>query len=516
MTAAQPSRGLPLHTSMRLTLLLALTLLLSCPSGETPVLPPGPEDPVENLAQLDAFADRVQFEAMSAAWKRATEPESNAVPRPFGIMPLLELRDDEVHALRSRLKDSAQLQCLQAIHSLAIRMQSESDRGVATARTKIEPLRERIPDLSRMFTDESNLARRKEAWYSRADVAVALESPLRQLVASRNQWAWGRSKSNYLDLVQKHRGYAPQIAEALEAEVRRALGSRNVATRPPWEFELIDPSLSVRMADRFDAAGCLERASFVFQFLGLPKNPPGLKVREAKRTAFGSFAFYAINPPVDQGLTVQPGAGITPHLSAFHEFGHAAMSLLTVPTSCRTVRHPVSTAVAEGCAKIAERLFFSEEWLQSQGLRPEEAAALREWERQSELMRMRSILADIEFERELYQDPHRDVMSRYITIQRDTAGIEVEKGIPWWTLKRHLAFEPLARVDYLLARCAQAAVYRRLRQLPGGFLGAPSQKYLQDQVFRGASALRYEDWFRRATGAEPNCAAWLQDVARVN
>jgi hypothetical protein len=89
------------------------------------------------------------------------------------------------------------------------------------------------------------------------------------------------------------------------------------------------------------------------------------------------------------------------------------------------------------------------------------------------------------------------------------------KDFPAWALKRHLAFEPLARVDYLLARCAQAAVYRRLRELPGGLLGEPARRVLREEVFRNASGSRYEDWFRRATGTEPNCTAWLQDVARA-
>jgi hypothetical protein len=158
-------------------------------------------------------------------------------------------------------------------------------------------------------------------------------------------------------------------------------------------------------------------------------------------------------------------------------------------------------------------LFFSEEWLRSQGVPPAEIASLREWERQSELMRMRSILADVEFERVLYRDPNGDLMDQYIGIQMNTAGVQPDGAFPSWALKRDLVFEPLARMDYLLARCAQAAVYRRLRQLPGGLLGEPARELVREQVFGGATALRFEDWFRRATGTEPNCDAWLEDVA---
>jgi hypothetical protein len=498
---------------MRRTPVAALALLLSCPSTKTPALPPGPEDPVRNLAQLDAFADRVQREAMIWGWTSATQSHPGDRPKAFGILPLLLLTDAEVSALNARLNDPQQQQCLRAIHSLAVRMQSETDPGVLRALAAIGPLREEIPDLGQTFTDEADMAHRQELWLAQAGVARRLAPLLRQLALARKQWAWQRSRLGYLELMQRHRGYDPVIVRKLEDDVRRALATRDLPLSPPWAFEYIDPSLAQRMGKWFDEAHCLERASFVFLYLGLPAHPPALRVAGAKQTAFSSFAFYPIDPPSDQGITVRPGAGIVPHWAALHEFGHAAMSLLTVPGSCRTVRHPVSPAVSESCAKIAERLFYSEEWLRSQGVPPREIALLREWERRSELMRMRSILADMELERALYRDPRGDIMRQSIAIERKTAGVQMPPEFPSWALKRHLAFEPLARVDYLLARCGQAAVYRRLRRLPGGLLGGPARQLLRDEVFRNASASRFEDWFRRAAGTEPDCSAWLQDVA---
>jgi hypothetical protein len=488
-----------------LALLLAVPLLLSCPSTETAAFPPGPEDPAANLAQLDAFADRVQTEAMTAAWRGATEPRPTPDPKPFGIRPLLHLTDDEVRGLNGRLDGLRQSQCLQAVHSLAVRMQSESDYHVKKALVSIAEVRERNPDLGRTVNAEQ--------WFSQAPVANELAPRLLQLVSARNRWARQRSRSPYLELMKKHRGYAPETAEGLERQVKQAL-SRDVPSNPPWEFESMEPALSAQLATRFDEAGCLRRASSVLPYLGLPPNPPALQVRDATRTAFAASAFYAIDPPALQGLTVRRGAGAVPHASAFHEFGHAAMSLLVKPESCRTFRRPISPAVSEGCARIAERLFYSEEWLRSQGVPPDEIAALRKWERRSELMRVRSILADLELERVLYQNPDGDVMNQYVDIQRRTAGVQMGGEFPAWALKRDLVFEPLARMDYLLARCAQAAVYRRLRQLPGGLLGEAARRHLREQVFAGATALRFEEWYRRAVGTEPDCAAWLEDVAR--
>lgn len=157
-----------------------------------------------------------------------------------------------------------------------------------------------------MFTDEGDVTRRKERWFSQAHIATKLAPLLRQLASARKQWAWQRSELAYLELMKRHRGYDPEVTEDLENEVRRALESHDIPKSLPWEFELIDPSLSARMARKFDEAHCLDRVSFVFVYLGLPANPAALQVSDAKQIAFSSFAFYPIDPPADQRITVLP------------------------------------------------------------------------------------------------------------------------------------------------------------------------------------------------------------------
>jgi hypothetical protein len=207
---------------------VALALLLACPSTETTSLPPGPQDPVKSLAQLDAFADRVQREAMFGAWTSVARPDSGDRPKAFGILPMLLLTDDEVSALSARLSDPQHQLCLRAIHALAVRMQSETDPGVARVLGGIGALRQQIPDLGRMYTDEGNLARRKELWLAQADVATRLAPLLRQLASARKQWAWKRARLGYLELMQQHRGYDPAVVRKLEEEVRRALGAKDI------------------------------------------------------------------------------------------------------------------------------------------------------------------------------------------------------------------------------------------------------------------------------------------------
>lgn len=491
------------------TSLLLLALVVSCGRLNREVLPPGPEDPAQNLRQLDTFADRVQRESILAAWRSATE-EVAVEPKPFGVVPLLLLTDAEVAGLEHRLRDAESKRCLSAVHAFAVRMQSESDPLVARERTAVASLRARLPDLSQVSTDEGDGLLRREQWLAQAPIARKLAPRLRTLIGARNEWANRRTgvPTSYLELMSRQRGYDPVVARRLEREVREALLAARGPTRRPWEFERIDPELAQRMAVRFDAAHCIERASSVFPWLGL-RTERTVEIREAKDGSFAPYAFYPLEPPDRLGMTITPADGITAQWSALHEFGHAAMGLLATSSFCRTSRRAVSPAVSEGCAKISERLFFSPEWLEVQGVPAAEVGRLRSWETQSERMRMRSILSDLEMERILYRDPRVEVMTSYIRIQRDLAGVETPGDVPAWALKRHLAYEPLARADYLLARCAQAAVYRRLRALPGGLLGSAARTVLREEVYGGATSMRYEEWFRRATGKDPNCEDWL-------
>ena len=70
-------------------------------------------------------------------------------------------------------------------------------------------------------------------------------------------------------------------------------------------------------------------------------------------------------------------------------------------------------------------------------------------------------------------------------------------------------------MDYLLARCAQAAIYRRLRAQPGGLLGEASSRLLREEILPAAAGATYEDWFEAAAGEPPSCRAWIEDVARL-
>jgi hypothetical protein len=193
--------------------------------------------------------------------------------------------------------------------------------------------------------------------------------------------------------------------------------------------------------------------------------------------------------------------------------GHAAQALLAPEKGPLVLRRPISPAVAEACGKVAERLLYAPEWLRAQGVPEEEIEALRAWERASERARGRDILADDLFERTMYRDPEADLDAEFRRLQEEVAGVRMPPGAPWWATEKNLAFEPLGRFDYLLARCAQAAIYRRLRALPGGLLGEEARRVLRDDVLASAAGSRLEEWWRRAAGARPGCAAWLEDVA---
>jgi len=501
-----------------------LLLLGSCGGTPQERIPPGPRDPRKNLALHNTFLGRVERDSLERGWHQDLDPEAKLPPGKIGLRPLLDLRDQEVAALASLLEEAEDLRTLSVIRDRAVHIQA----GMAL---DVKPILERIYKVRRTRLGEEEVflnqtlmetldpEARRQAWTARAKVAFDLAPLMRKLAHARNGWAAERSALPFPDLMAPRRGYDTGTARRLRRHVARVLllsEEEKARLKEPWDPEGNDPALARRMARYLDAGGCLERTSAFLELAGLPPRPEGLVIVIRPGSGrFWPFSTYAVDPPGDIRMLLTPGAGIYRHWSVLHEFGHAAQALLAPVAGPAVLRRPASPAVAESCAKVAERLAYAPEWLRLQGVPEEEIEAMVLWERASERARMRSILADVEFEESLYQDPEGNLDTIHARIRARVAGVRIPPDYPVWALNRSLAFEPLERIDYLLARCAQAAIYRRLRALPGGLLGKEARRVLREDVLSPAAGLRYEEWFERATGHAPECTAWLQDVARL-
>jgi hypothetical protein len=505
-------------TALLASLLAASVVGLACGRCR---LPPGPRDPAANLALHEAFAAEVERYGLERAWASAVDP--GAPPRfagTPGLLPLQLLAPCELAALRDRLGSHEERARLDRLTWRVTSVQALSTPRQAALLGRIVAVRARHgvggdPGLDRTLAEEPDAGARRAAWLATAAAGRELAPLVRELASERNRWAGDRGLGGFLTVVARTRGVAPDTASRMEAEVRDAVAPRTgEPLADPWDGEAADPALLARIGARLDVGGAPTRASDVLVWAGLPAHPPGLKVHIGGWGGVTSAACLPADPPGDVRVLLMPSAGCYGHWTTLHEMGHAAQALLAPRGGPVLDRRIASPAVGEACAKLAERLVFAPEWLRRQGVVDADVVALESWETASERWRARRILADTAFERALYADPEADLDSVDTGLQAGLAGLR--QPVPGtWAVRRDLVLEPLGRLDYLLARCAQAAVYRRLRSLPGGLLGGEASRVLRNDVLGTAPGSSFEAWFWHAAGEAPGCRAWIEDVARV-
>lgn len=485
-------------------------------------MPPGPWPPPRNLALYDKLAGSVLEQGYAQAWSRETgHAPSRSTARTRGLRPILDLRLRELQGLDRLLEDPTHHRVLALLTERALEAQIAADPEVRSISRAIYDLRAEALGgtealRGRTLIEAVDPADRRETWEDRVPVARELAPMVRRLAEARNAWARGRGASDYWHFMRTRRGYQVATAERLRRRLEGALSElERRPLRTPWDAEGDDPALARRLAGILDAEGCLDRGREFLESVGLPREPASLTVALAAEDApFWPYAHYPVDPPDDVRILLAPGAGIYPHWSTMHEFGHAAQALLAPGSEWRLLRRPGSPAVSESAAKLAERLVYAPEWLRRQGAPEEVSQRMAAWERASEIGRMGNFLALTHLEEELYADPQGNLDTAYAREQARLAGVDIPFDVPAWALDRGLVFDPFESWDYVLARCAQAQIFRRLRGLPGGLLGEQARRVLREEALIPAAGERFEAWVGRATGGETiDCAAWLEDVA---
>jgi hypothetical protein len=497
------------------SLLLLAGLSFSCGGSTGGPLPPGPREPATNLAWLETFADRTVREGLIASWDSSLGGDGS--PLPFGQRPLRGLRATELATLRGALRSDEELQRIELVERASFLLKQSSDEDVKTALEQLDRMRAQLslsdPELHRVLLESSDASARREAWLALHAGSDRLAPLVVALTQARRAWATEQGYQTALQALAEWNGPRPETAQAIAEQALTALqvegGSPLTA---PWNAETFDPSLAARLAEALPAKLAIERGERVSAWLGAA---PTALTAGPDLTGFSSNASFPIDPPSDVRVRIAPAAGLAGDWRVFHELGHAAQARLAPAEATPLQQRCRSGAVSEAAAKLAERLAWSPEWLRSVGVSEDDIALVGDWEALSERARGRRILADAAFERVLHEHPGAALDAMHRSAWERIAGLLSPPEVSAWAAQRSFSHDPGERMDYLFARCAQAAIYRRLRAQPGGLLGTEASRLLREEILPSAAGATYEDWFRLSTGENPNCAAWLQDVARL-
>lgn len=480
-----------------IVLFVLVALFLSCTEKEKPALPPGPETAEQNLMLYDAFYDRIDHGAAEGNWKKTTRPEAYHLTKTIGLKPMLGLLQQEETFWRSHLRSEQDQRIIDAISDKVVRSRSETIPEVLPLLSLLRYSYARMLSQLPVFYIEGEISISREGWLRDSNNARAIAPLLLSVRNARNDYAQQSGVDNFLVYLGDHLGYRSSTADRFRQQV---LSDKDAADNPSNNIE--EPTAG------FKSQQTLDLGRQFLKMLDLPENPPGLTIQVMPVSDFQVWGTFPVDPPGDVRVALVDTSGRAAEARTFHQFGHAAQALLTPSSGPYTTRRLLSRSVSESCARVAEELIYTPEWLQMQHTRADKFEAIRH--RSAEWRAMRQTLANIEFENVFYEDPSKDPDAEFSRIQSSVAGVTVSSREPAWALQKELAFNPRYAVDDLLARCAQAAIYQRLRKLPGGLLGSESLKTMRQDVFEYAAGHRYEEWFSVAAGTQPDCNAWLQ------
>jgi peptidyl-dipeptidase A len=213
-----------------------------------------------------------------------------------------------------------------------------------------------------------------------------------------------------------------------------------------------------------------------------------------------------------------------------HELGHGVYDVYIDSSLPFELRGPAHIFTTEGVAELFGMLTHDPTWLRRNGHVPDDAPAnfdelVRAEHRLDLLIFARWTLVMLNFERELYTNPNRDLndlwwdlVERYQYLHRpeDTA----EGGFHWAT-KDHLVIAAVYYHNYMLGRMFAAQLRHRISEVvpetmtSGSFdmQGQPAVgRYLIENVFRPGKLYPWAEFVRHATGEELTARYFAEEI----
>jgi peptidyl-dipeptidase A len=370
--------------------------------------------------------------------------------------------------------------------------------------------------LAQVVRFDSDRNRRRAAWLAQhADPGGFNAEQLTRLFRRRNSIARSLGFKSYYELAMDVRGLRTGRTERLLKKLERA--SRNAAGRSideiarilpdqtvrPWDTELTCATELQELRPHLDSQDLLIRIGSTLADLGLPLDSSSTTVLTlAAGPGKQMFLTFPVRAPNDVRLLLTPADGLSAYQEAFNECGLATYySRVVQPDFAR--RLPPNRAVVGGFSRIFAQLPAHPSWLQRYTETPEELAGrIAACVSTHELLQVRRLLAAHAFERAAYKNPDQDLDALYVSLMEQLTSVSWHGAASAWAADLHLATQPFANLDGLLARLIQAQVEETARERHGSIVANPAAgQLLVSELVHPGSSPPWEEIILRATGS---------------
>jgi len=489
---------------------------------------------------LDGLERRL--EAMDAAYADAQWREH------FGRMSDHEL--EELEATRSALLSDVQMRALLNRWegrlrdvSLSRRMTLLSRRflwaGVET-RPEVYKLRNRIDQAILAFQPQIDAApvsrvgrtdtlrrhpdraRRREAWLAMGPLAARIGADVRELMRRREKRARELGYDGFVDLALTVTGLSRQQVEDWFDELRRltdapyrawlAEAARRLSLEEglrPWDLAFAAEREAPLPEAAFPGDESLQAVRAVAEGMGLGEAAAGVRV-DAVDTPYAGLC-YAVHPPDDVRVLLNPRDGHAAYDVLFHEFGHAVYHRCVQSSS--PALHRESPAFNEAMASIWQRLISEPEWLMGHnGITPDQTAASRRTWTMRTVYRLRTLMAQATFEYRAYQDVDGDLSAVLRDVYADYLGVPCDEA-PGWADSAFWTSHPIYVQNYVIAEMVASQTLAALRRRFGRLVNEPrAGAWLVENYYAPGASLPWAEKVLRATGAPLSSADLVVDL----
>lgn len=407
----------------------------------------------------------------------------------------------EVYGLRNRINQTI----------VAFRPQIN---GLPVSRTdRIEILR-RHPDR----------ARRRDAWLAMGPLAVQIEADVRELMRRREHLARELGYDGFVSWALDVIGLNRQWVEALFDELRHLTDApyrtwlAEAAQRlslgeglRPWDLSFAAEQADPLPEAAFPSAGLLQAVQAVADGLGLGAEAAGVRV-DVVDVPYGALC-YAVRPPDDVRILLNPRGGHVYYSILFHEFGHALHWRCWRPVS--PVLRWESPPFNEAMASIWRRLASESDWLIGRdGITPDQAMIHRQLWSKRMAYQLRALMAQATFEYRAYEKLDGDLLALSRNIYAEYLGVPYDQA-PGWADNPFWTSHPVYLQNYIIAEVVASQTLAVLRRQFGRLIGEPRVgTWLAENYYAPGASFPWTDKVVRATGASLNSADLAADLKR--
>lgn len=402
-------------------------------------------------------------------------------------------------------------------------LRNRIDQAIVSFRPQVDGAPTSYAGRSAILRRHADRARRREAWLALGPLSAQIEVDVRALMRRRERLARRSGYAGFVSWALNTIGLSRQWVETFleelrcltetpyrawltEATQRLSLGDG----LRPWDLTFAAEQCASLPEAAFPRDGLLQAVQAVAAGVGLGEAANGVRV-DVVDIPYAAL-FYAVRPPDDVRILLNPRDGHVYYSVLFHEFGHALHWRCLRPTS--PASRWESPLFNEAMACLWERLASEPDWLAGRdGITPDQAASYRRAWTGRMLYRLRTLMAQVTFEYRAYQDVDgdllalsRDIFTEYLALPHDQ--------LPGWAHSPFWTSHPIYLQHYVIAEAVASQTLAALRRRFERLIGEPRVgAWLVQNYYAPGASLPWTEKVVRATGAPLSSASLVAELS---